>query len=335
MKREQHQQQQQELHLHHHHSHNNNNSSTNNNRHANPNPIMFATPHLQWPPTPAATDEDDSLSRNAAAAKKPKTSAEHDGATIEVVRRPRGRPPGSKNKPKPPVVITRDAEHCAMRPHVLEIPTGVDLVDSIVRFARHRNVGLCVLSGTGSIANVSLRQPSTTPGATVTFHGRFDILSISATYLPSSPPSPSSSPLSGFAVSLAGPQGQIFGGAVAGPLVAASTVFVVATTFSSPSYHRLPAEEEEDDEDDQVQQQQHQQQRPSSGGAAHTSTSSEGEERGRAAAAAAYGGDLRDVAVHWAPPPPVGCDLGADGAAATAAAAVLITHNLYSFDRYR
>ncbi|KAK9112869.1 hypothetical protein Scep_020388 [Stephania cephalantha] len=271
------QQQQQELHLHHH------NHNHNNNRHANPNPnpIMFATPHLQWPPTPAAPDEDDNLSRTAAAAaKKPKTAADHDGATIEVVRRPRGRPPGSKNKPKPPVVITRDAEHCAMRPHVLEIPTGVDLVDSIVRFARHRNVGLCVLSGTGSIANVSLRQPSTTPGATVTFHGRFDILSISATYLPSSPPSPSSSPLSGFAVSLAGPQGQIFGGAVAGPLVAASTVFIVATTFSSPSYHRLPAEEEEEEEDEQVQQQQ--QQRPSSGGGAHTSTSSEGEERGAA-----------------------------------------------------
>ncbi|PRQ30552.1 hypothetical protein RchiOBHm_Chr5g0025921 [Rosa chinensis] len=38
--------------------------------------------------------------------------------TSEVVRRPRGRPPGSKNKPKPPVIITRDTEP-AMSPYIL------------------------------------------------------------------------------------------------------------------------------------------------------------------------------------------------------------------------
>ncbi|OAE30327.1 hypothetical protein AXG93_4201s1280 [Marchantia polymorpha subsp. ruderalis] len=34
-------------------------------------------------------------------------------------RKPRGRPPGSKNKPKPPIYITRDTGS-GMRPHVLE-----------------------------------------------------------------------------------------------------------------------------------------------------------------------------------------------------------------------
>ncbi|KAF8370019.1 hypothetical protein HHK36_031950 [Tetracentron sinense] len=72
-----------------------------------------------------------------------------DGATIEVVRRPRGRPPGSKNKPKPPLIITRDTE-CAMRPHVLEVPGGFDVIDVIARFASHRNMGLSVLSGSGN-----------------------------------------------------------------------------------------------------------------------------------------------------------------------------------------
>ncbi|KAI3992035.1 hypothetical protein MKX01_014926 [Papaver californicum] len=173
-----------------------------------------------------------------------------DGATIEVVRRPRGRPPGSKNRPKPPVVITQNipTDECAMRPHVLEIPIGVDIINAITRFSRRHNIGVCLLSGSGSVANVTLHQPSTTPGATVTFHGRFEILSISATFVP--PSSSLSAIISGFSISLAGPQGQIFGGSVVGSLVAASTVFVVASSFNNPSFHRLPVED--DDNNDQV-----------------------------------------------------------------------------------
>ncbi|KAJ8461425.1 hypothetical protein OPV22_034351 [Ensete ventricosum] len=115
-----------------------------------------------------------------------------DGSTIEVVKRPRGRPPGSKNKPKLPVVITREAEpSAAMRPHVLEIPMGHDVADSLAGFSRRRNLGICVLSGTGAVANVTLRQPhyggaplSAGAPATIVFRGRFEILSISATFLP-------------------------------------------------------------------------------------------------------------------------------------------------------
>ncbi|KAK9270493.1 hypothetical protein L1049_026073 [Liquidambar formosana] len=166
-----------------------------------------------------------------------------DGATIEVVRRPRGRPPGSKNKPKPPVIITREPEP-AMSPYILEVPGGVDVVEAIARFSRRRNTGLCVLTGSGNVANVTLRQPSTTPGATVTFHGRFDILSISATFLPPSASSQVPSSVNNITISLAGPQGQIVGGAVAGPLLAAGTVFVIAASFNNPLYHRLPADDE-------------------------------------------------------------------------------------------
>ncbi|XP_061372094.1 AT-hook motif nuclear-localized protein 17 [Gastrolobium bilobum] len=171
---------------------------------------------------------------------KPNSSG--DGATIEVVRRPRGRPPGSKNKPKPPVIITRDPEP-TMSPYILEVSGGNDVVEAIARFSRRKNMGLCILTGSGTVVNVTLRQPSTTPGATVTFHGRFDILSVSATFLPqqsgASPMGPN-----GFSISLAGPQGQIIGGIVAGELMAAGTVFVIAASFNDPSYHRLPPEEE-------------------------------------------------------------------------------------------
>ncbi|XP_007018209.2 PREDICTED: AT-hook motif nuclear-localized protein 17 [Theobroma cacao] len=163
-----------------------------------------------------------------------------DGATIEVIRRPRGRPPGSKNKPKPPVIITREPEP-AMSPYILEIPGGNDIVEAISRFSRRKNIGICVLTGSGTVSNVTLRQLSTTPGATITFHGRFDILSLSATFLPQTT---SCHMPNTFSISLAGPQGQIVGGFVAGSLVAAGTVFIVAATFNNPSYHRLPGEEE-------------------------------------------------------------------------------------------
>ncbi|MED6185814.1 AT-hook motif nuclear-localized protein 17 [Stylosanthes scabra] len=191
---------------------------------------------------PSATPEEDSHGGGgvggAASSQKPNSSG--DGATIEVVRRPRGRPPGSKNKPKPPVIITREPEP-AMSPYILEVSSGNDVVEALARFSRRRNMGICVLNGSGTVANATLRQPGAAPGATVTFHGRFDILSVSATFLPQSS---SQSVPTAFAISLAGPQGQIVGGHVAGGLTAATTVFVVAASFNNPSFHRLPPEDD-------------------------------------------------------------------------------------------
>lgn len=193
--------------------------------------------------TTTPTNQAQAQAQAHAEAQKSKSSSEPnsgDGATIEVVRRPRGRPPGSKNKPKPPVFITRDPEP-AMTPYILEVPGGNDIVEAISRFCRRKNMGLCVLTGSGTVSNVTLRQPSATPGATVTFHGRFDILSISATFLPGTTSFPVPN---GFSISLAGPQGQVVGGLVAGTLVAAGTVYVIGSSFNNPSYHRLPTEDE-------------------------------------------------------------------------------------------
>ncbi|XP_059636507.1 AT-hook motif nuclear-localized protein 17-like [Cornus florida] len=202
-------------------------------------PPLHPTHHFQVGRECQTSEEADSGGATPSSANK-KQANSGDGASIEVSRRPRGRPPGSKNKPKPPVIITRDTEP-SMSPYILELAGGVDIVDCMYRFCRKRNMGLCVLTGSGSVANVTLRQPSTTPGATVTFHGRFDILSLSATILPAT--TTSAVVPSGFVISLAGPQGQIVGGSVVGSLMAAGTVYVVAASFNSPSYHRLPSDD--------------------------------------------------------------------------------------------
>ncbi|PWA82730.1 hypothetical protein CTI12_AA175310 [Artemisia annua] len=108
-----------------------------------------------------------------------------------------------------------------MSPYVLELPAGVDIVETVNSYCRTRNMALCILTGSGTVTNVTLRQPTTTPPASVTFHGRFDILSISATVIPAV--SPSAPFANGFTISLAGPQGQIVGGAVSGQLISGGT----------------------------------------------------------------------------------------------------------------
>ncbi|KAK4431172.1 AT-hook motif nuclear-localized protein 20 [Sesamum alatum] len=163
-----------------------------------------------------------------------------EGAVEVPTRRPRGRPAGSKNKPKPPIFVTRDSPN-ALRSHVLEVADGSDVAESIAQFARRRQRGVCVLSANGTVTNVTVRQPSA-PGAVMALHGRFEILSLTGTFLPG--PAPPGS--TGLTVYLAGVQGQVVGGSVVGSLMAAGPVMVIASTFSNATYERLPLGEEEE-----------------------------------------------------------------------------------------
>lgn len=163
-------------------------------------------------------------------------------------RRTRGRPPGSKNRPKPPVVITKESSSCLCS-HVLEIGSGSDITESIATFAQRRHRGVSILSGSGIVTNVTLGQPAV-PSGVINLHGRFEILSLSGSFLPAPSP-PGATRLT---VYLAGEQGQVVGGTVAGALVAAGPVMVIAATFSNATFERLPLEEQEH-EGSQLQQQ--------------------------------------------------------------------------------
>lgn len=74
-----------------------------------------------------------------------------------------------------------------------------------------------------------------------TLHGRFEILSLSGSFLP--PPAPPGA--TSLTVYLAGGQGQVMGGNVVGALIAAGPVIVIAASFTNVAYERLPVEEEE------------------------------------------------------------------------------------------
>ncbi|XP_008796249.2 AT-hook motif nuclear-localized protein 25-like [Phoenix dactylifera] len=176
---------------------------------------------------------------------EPSTSAaaEAGGEALGPVRRPRGRPAGSKNKPKPPIIVTRDSPN-ALRSHVLEVSGGADVVECVSEYARRRGRGVFVLSGGGAVVNVALRQPGASPPGSVvaTLRGRFEILSLTGTVLP--PPAPPGA--GGLTVFLAGGQGQVVGGSVVGPLVAAGPVVLMAASFANAVYERLPIEGDEE-----------------------------------------------------------------------------------------
>ncbi|XP_073106487.1 AT-hook motif nuclear-localized protein 23 [Elaeis guineensis] len=199
--------------------------------------------HLQRPDADDSAGGGDESSAGAASAGlelvAPTGGSSAAGPGDVVARRPRGRPPGSKNRPKPPVIITRESAN-TLQAHILEVGSGCDVFDCVATYARRRQRGVCILSGSGTVTNVSLRQPASA-GSVVTLHGRFEILSLSGSFLP--PPAPPGA--TSLTIFLAGGQGQVVGGSVVGALIAAGPVIVIAASFTNVAYERLPLEDEE------------------------------------------------------------------------------------------
>ncbi|XP_040991196.1 AT-hook motif nuclear-localized protein 23-like [Juglans microcarpa x Juglans regia] len=193
--------------------------------------------HLQGP---SDDDDNDQNQDNSVPQELERVNPNPGPGDVVVGRRARGRPAGSKNKPKPPVIITRESAN-TLRAHILEVSSGSDVFESVAMYARKRQRGICVLSGSGTVSNVCLRQPSAA-GAVVKLHGRFEILSLSGSFLP--PPAPPGA--TNLTIFLAGGQGQVVGGNVVGALIAAGPVIVIASSFTNVAYERLPLDEEQE-----------------------------------------------------------------------------------------
>ncbi|XP_027118657.1 AT-hook motif nuclear-localized protein 21-like [Coffea arabica] len=156
-----------------------------------------------------------------------------------VAHRPRGRPPSSKNKPKLPVIITQESANM-LRAHILEVSSGCDMFELVATYVRKRQRGICILSSSGTVNNVSLRQPAAA-GSIMTLHGWFEILSLSGSFLPPSAP-PGATNLT---IYLAGGYGQVVGGNVVGALIAFGPVIVIAVSFTNVAYERLSLDEDD------------------------------------------------------------------------------------------
>ncbi|GAB4825995.1 AT-hook motif nuclear-localized protein 1 [Ancistrocladus abbreviatus] len=114
-------------------------------------------------------------------------------------------------------------------PHVITVHAGEDVALKIHSFSQQESRAICVLSASGSISNVTLRQPNSS-GGTMTYEGRFEILSLSGSFMPTDNGIVKSRS-GGMSVSLASPDGRVLGGGLAGLLIAASPVQVVLGSF--------------------------------------------------------------------------------------------------------
>ncbi|KAJ6793172.1 AT-hook motif nuclear-localized protein 10-like [Iris pallida] len=138
----------------------------------------------------------------------------------------RGRPSGSSKKMQ---MAALGSAGTGFIPHVITVKAGEDVSSKIMSFSQNGPRAVCILSANGAISNVTLRQAATS-GGTVTYEGRFEILSLSGSFLLSENGGQRSR-TGGLSVSLAGPDGRVLGGGVAGLLTAASPVQVVVGSF--------------------------------------------------------------------------------------------------------
>ncbi|KAI3762410.1 hypothetical protein L1987_52840 [Smallanthus sonchifolius] len=120
-------------------------------------------------------------------------------------------------------------------PHVLTVNSGEDVNMKIISFAQQGSKAICVLAANGAISNVTLRQANSS-GGTFTYEGRFDILSLSGAFI-SNDNGGAKGMSGGMSVSLAGPDGLVLGGSLAGMLVAASPIQVILGSFLPGHQH--------------------------------------------------------------------------------------------------
>ncbi|XP_019151689.1 PREDICTED: AT-hook motif nuclear-localized protein 14-like isoform X2 [Ipomoea nil] len=111
-------------------------------------------------------------------------------------------------------------------PHVVNVLAGEDVGNKIMTFMQQSKREICILSASGAVSSASLLQPSTS-GGSVTYEGRFDILSLSGSYVNNG----RGGKTGGLSVCLASSDGQIIGGGVGGPLKAAGQIQVIVGTF--------------------------------------------------------------------------------------------------------
>ncbi|KAH9319872.1 hypothetical protein KI387_021641 [Taxus chinensis] len=150
-------------------------------------------------------------------------------------RRGRGRPPGSGKKQQ---MAALGSAGLGFTPHLITVAAGEDIATKIMSFSQQGPRATCILSAHGAISNVVLRQPAASGGA-VTYEGRFDIVSLSGSFLLIDD-NGTRSRTGGLSVSLAGPDGRVFGGGVSGMLMAATPVQVIVGSFLLDSKKNKP-----------------------------------------------------------------------------------------------
>ncbi|KAL0738082.1 hypothetical protein Bca4012_014292 [Brassica carinata] len=152
----------------------------------------------------------------------------------------RGRIPGSLNQK---LKYLGGAE-TSLTPHIININAGEDITAKIVAFTHQGPLEFSILSASGAVSSAVLlhsKNPKN-PTGVVTYEGLYDIFAMSGSFL-NTESNGTVTRTSDMNVHLAGPDGRIVAGFVAGMLVARSQVQVIVGSYvsekSKPSARRV------------------------------------------------------------------------------------------------
>ncbi|CAA7390921.1 unnamed protein product [Spirodela intermedia] len=154
------------------------------------------------------------------------------GSAPPPQKRGRGRPPGTGRKQQLASCgewISSSAG-VGFTPHIITISAGEDIASKIMSFSQQGPRAVCILSASGVVSTVTLRQPASS-GGTVTYEGRFEILGLSGSFLVTDEGGGSRSRSGSLSISLSSPDGRVIGGGVVGLLIAATPVQVIVGSF--------------------------------------------------------------------------------------------------------
>ncbi|KAL2471835.1 AT-hook motif nuclear-localized protein 10 [Abeliophyllum distichum] len=195
------------------------------------------------PPPPTSGTFSQSMATPPSVATPPQPQPPLGGSASPTAKKGRGRPRGSSKKQQKE---TLGSTGVGFTPHVISVKAGEDVSLKIMAFSQNGPRAVCVLSANGAISNVTLSQAATS-GGTATYEGRFEILSLSGSFMLSEVGGQRSRN-GGLSITLAGPDGRVLGGCVAGLLIAASPVQVIVGSFiadgrkeSKPTNHMEPS----------------------------------------------------------------------------------------------
>ncbi|XP_022996227.1 AT-hook motif nuclear-localized protein 9-like isoform X2 [Cucurbita maxima] len=146
-------------------------------------------------------------------------------------KRRRGRPPNSGRLQLLASLggFAWDTAGGSFTPHILHIPKGEDIVKGLSRFSKKGPRAICIISAVGSVSSVHLRQVDAEPNTTQKFQGMFEILRITGSFVGQM--NGKRTKVGQVSISLAHPDGRVFGGVVASALIAATPIQIVVASF--------------------------------------------------------------------------------------------------------
>ncbi|WCJ41701.1 AT-hook motif nuclear-localized protein 1 [Euphorbia peplus] len=116
-----------------------------------------------------------------------------------------------------------------LTPHVITIDNGQDIVKKIMEFTQKGYKAVCIISATGAVSSVVIRQPGSS-GGYLRYEGKFDILTLTGTFTLAETTGKKRKNGT-ICVSLAKPDGRVFGGGVVGPLIASGPIQIIVGSF--------------------------------------------------------------------------------------------------------